>query len=419
MSRHLETRRNLTPAAPRNLTAIAISKLKPGRERYEVRDGILRGLRVIVQPSGYKSFHLRLWYRNKGYNIALGEWLDMPATSSDPVIGGPLTLADARLLAAQCLRQIKSGTHPATLKQSHAADEDSVESIAAAYMKREGPRLRRAGQRQHDISTICKSLGTRLIAQVKLSDLVRLRDKIEENSGPMAARRVLTSWQALAAWHASRADDFRPPIIPRGVAPKAISRDRILTDDEIRAVWKAADAYDGSFGYYVKFVLLTATRREEANGMRRGELVTPDTWVIPAARCKTKRDVTIPLSRAAQDVLDSVTVIAPGDFVFTVDGRRPLGSIHRNKLALDAASGTNGWTIHDLRRTARTLLSRAGVDADTAERCLGHAIQGVRATYDRHKFEQEMRDAFERLATLVETIVLGPTKNVVAIRGRA
>jgi integrase len=384
-----------------------------------VRDGVLRGLRVIVQPSGYKSFHLRLWYRNKGYNIALGEWLDVPSTSSDPVVGGPLTLADARLLAAQCLRQIKSGTHPATLKRGHATDEDSVESVAAAYMKREGPKLRRSGQRQYDLAAICKSLGTRLIAQVKLSDLVRLRDKIEENNGPMAARRVLTTWQALAAWHASRADDFRPPMIPRGVAPKATSRERILTDDEIRAVWQAADAYEGPFGHYVKFVLLTATRREEANGMRRSELVTPDTWVIPAARYKTKRDATIPLSRAAQAVIDSVPVIAPGDLVFTFDGRRPLGSIHRSKLALEAASGTAGWTVHDLRRTARTLLSRAGVDADTAERCLGHAIQGVRATYDRHKFEQEMRDAFERLAALIETIVRGPTKNVVAIGRRS
>jgi integrase len=125
------------------------------------------------------------------------------------------------------------------------------------------------------------------------------------------------------------------------------------------------------------------------------------------------------LSRTAQDVLNSVPVIAPGDLVFTMDGRRPLGSIHRNKLALDAASGTSRWTIHDLRRTARTLLSRAGVDADTAERCLGHTIQGVRATYDRHKFEQEMRDAFERLAALVEAIIRDPTENVVPFGRRS
>src|SRR5262249_32530362 len=153
------------------------------------------------------------------------------------------------------------------------------------------------------------SLGTRLIAQVKLSDVVRLRDKIEENNGPMAARRVLMSWQALAAWHASRADDFRPPLIPRGVAPKAISRERVLTDEEIRAVWKVASADEGPFGHYVRFVLLTAARREEANGMRRSELVAPDTWVIPAARYKTKRAATIPLSRSAQEVIASVPVI--------------------------------------------------------------------------------------------------------------
>jgi integrase len=86
------------------------------------------------------------------------------------------------------------------------------------------------------------------------------------------------------------------------------------------------------------------------------------------------------------------------------------------KVELDRASGVTGWVVHDLRRTARTLLSRAGVDSDVAERCLGHAVGGVRAVYDRHRFEAEMRGAFERLAALIETIIRGPAANVVPIR---
>jgi integrase len=93
-----------------------------------------------------------------------------------------------------------------------------------------------------------------------------------------------------------------------------------------------------------------------------------------------------------------------------------MGGLVRPKKALDAASGVTGWVIHDLRRTARTLMSRAGVDADVAERCLGHAIGGVRATYDRHEFEQEKRRAFEALAGMIETIIRGPTENVVQLR---
>ena len=90
--------------------------------------------------------------------------------------------------------------------------------------------------------------------------------------------------------------------------------------------------------------------------------------------------------------------------------------MERHKKALDAASGVSGWVVHDLRRTARTLLSRAGIDTDIAERCLGHAIGGVRGIYDRHEFEQEKRKAFEALAALIGRIVDGESDNVVPIR---
>ena len=271
MSGHTKTLKNLTPTLPRNLTPISIAKLKPAAERYEVRDAGCRGLRVVVQPTGHKSFHVRLWFRGKGYNITLGPWLDAVATGTEPVIGAPVTLADARVLATQCLRQVKSGTHPSALARRQA-DENSVQSVADEYMKREGSKLRSAAQIKYDLDLICKTLGTRLIAEVKLSDLVRLRDSIEENNGPMAARRVLSSWQTLAAWHASRTDDFRPPII-RKLKGKPTSRSKVLSDDELRAVWKASEAFDGPFGKYVQFLLLTATRRNEALDMRRSELV--------------------------------------------------------------------------------------------------------------------------------------------------
>ena len=414
MSGHTKTLENLTPTLPRNLTPISIAKLKPSAVRYEVRDAGCRGLRLFVQPSGHKSFHMRLWFRGKGYNVTLGPWLDALATGSEPVIGAPLTLADARVLAAQCLRQVKTGTHPNTLTKGQA-DENSVQSVADEYMKREGHKLRRVAQRKYDLGLICASLGSRPIVDVKLSDIVRLRDKIEEENGPMAASRALTSWQTLAGWHASRTDNFRPPII-RKLKARAAKRSRTLSDDELRAVWRAADAFDGPFGRYIQFLLLTAVRRSEAAGMRRSELVTAETWVIPSARYKTKTETTVPLSKAAQNVINKVPVIAPGDLIFTNDGIHQVGGVGRRKKDISDISGVTDWTLHDLRRTARTLLSRAGVDSDIAERCLGHAIGGVRAVYDRHKFEQEKRKAFDALAGMIETIIRGPAANVVPLR---
>jgi len=97
-------------------------------------------------------------------------------------------------------------------------------------------------------------------------------------------------------------------------------------------------------------------------------------------------------------------VIDNSDLVFTNDGRRPVSPC-KLKPDLDRASGVTGWTLHDLRRTARSLMSRAGVNTDHAERCLGHVIGGVRGVYDRHEYLAEKRQAFEALAALIDSIV--------------
>jgi hypothetical protein len=103
--------------------------------------------------------------------------------------------------------------------------------------------------------------------------------------------------------------------------------------------------------------------------------------------------------------------------VFTLNGKRPLGGLGSHKALFDKACGIGGWTIHDLRRTARTLLTRAGIAPDHAERCLGHVIGGVRGIYDRHQFYDEKRRAFEALATLVERIA-NPPANVASLDER-
>jgi integrase len=88
------------------------------------------------------------------------------------------------------------------------------------------------------------------------------------------------------------------------------------------------------------------------------------------------------------------------------------------KSKLDAASGVTDWTLHDLRRTARSLMSRAGVPSDHAERCLGHVIGGVRGTYDRHEYHSEKEQAYEALAGIIERIVSGTQAGVVQLRKR-
>src|SRR5262249_49177414 len=148
-----------------------------------------------------------------------------------------------------------------------------------------------------------------------------------------------------------------------------------------------------------------------------------EVWTLPAARNKTKIDLVRPLSTAALLVLVEArraffSADAKGNtnsFIFTNSSKPLISAVWKHKEAIDEASGVTGWTIHDLRRTARSLMSRAGVNADIAERCLGHVIGGVRGIYDRHEYFEEKKRAFEALAAQIERIV-NPQDNVVPMR---
>jgi integrase len=227
------------------------------------------------------------------------------------------------------------------------------------------------------------------------------------------ATQTLAIIRKVMNWHAMRSDDFLSPIV-RGMARTQRSeqaRERILTDDELRKIWVANY---GVFGSFVRFLLLTAARRSEVAGMTWAELQGSD-WTLPARRNKTGLDLVRPLSRTAQAIL--VALPKAGEFVWSTNGgTAPIGGFAQFKRRFDAASHTDGWALHDLRRTARSLMSRTGVPPDHAERCLGHVIGGVRGVYDRHEYHREKAQAFEALAALIERIVSGSEADVVPLR---
>jgi integrase len=185
----------------------------------------------------------------------------------------------------------------------------------------------------------------------------------------------------------------------RRASSKERARSRTLNDDELRAVWKATA--QGTFGALVRFLLLTSARRSEASEMTWGEL-EGSTWALPATRDKVSVGIVRPLSKAAYAILKALP--RNGAYVFAADGA-PMTGFSSRKKQLDAESGVTGWTIHDLRRTARSLMSRAAVPSDHAELCLGHALPGIRATYDRHSYHAEKAAALQALAEQVMGIV--------------
>jgi integrase len=121
------------------------------------------------------------------------------------------------------------------------------------------------------------------------------------------------------------------------------------------------------------------------------------------------------LPKLVLDIIAAQPRFASNPHVFAGIGAGATNNFGRDKEALDRASGVTGWTIHDMRRTARSLMSRAGVRPDIAERVLGHAIPGVGGVYDRHSYDLEKADALRRLAALIERIINPPEGNVVAL----
>jgi integrase len=312
----------------------------------------------------------------------------------------------------------------------------TLKAIAEDYLARERA-LRSIGERRKTFERyIYPEFGTRPIGSIRRREIVRLLDRIEDGKagkskdrgGPVAAQHTLATLRRLFSWHASRDDDFRSPIV-RGMSrikPKDIARTRILSDNELRAVWRAAQGHPATYTNMLRFILLTATRLREAADMRRDEL-SDDEWTIPATRYKGKHDHVIPLSQAAQTVLAEQPVIGRKGWVFTTNGDVAISGFSKFKREFDArvvevlrksdpeAKPLARWTVHDLRRTARSLMSRAGVDPDHAERALGHVVSGVRGVYDRHEFKEEKRRVFEALATQVERIV-NPQNTVIPFR---
>jgi integrase len=387
------------------LTDLAIRNLKASTKRQEIPDQQQRGLYVVVQPTGSKVFAVRYRYNGRPRKLTL-----------QPGIG----LAEARKEAAEALYQVQRGTDPAeakirTQEEKRAAEADTLEAIAAEFFKREGPKLRTTKKWESTLRRlVLPKFGKRPIASLRRKEITRLLDQIEDDNGLAQADATLAIVRRIANWHAARDDDFLSPFV-RGMTrrkPKEHARKRILNDAELRAVWKAAEATPGPFGHFVHFLLLTACRRNEAAHLPWSEIIDGD-WLLPAARAKTKEDTPRPLSAAALAVLSKVPRIADSPFAFSSDGRR-LGGMDRRKVELDKASGVSGWTLHDLRRTASSLMARAQVPERHAEKCLGHAIPGVKGIYNRYPYRDEMLIAYEKLATLIASIV-DPQPNVVTM----
>ncbi|BCG72698.1 integrase [Mesorhizobium sp. 113-1-2] len=407
----------------KTLSDAGVADLKARSARYTFPDPELRGHYVRVMPSGAKSF-VAVSRDPNGKQV----WATIGAAD---MMGVEKAREDAR----EAIKRIRAGL-PAIEKKVAA---DTFRTVAENYLKRhvaaKGLLSEREIKRCLDVYVFPK-WESREFTSIRRGDVAALLDEIEDGHGARQADAVLAIVRGICNWFAARDDSYLSPIVRGMRRATPTKRERVLTDEEIRAIWQQASKA-GTFGDILKIALTTAQRREKILTMRWDDISIDGVWHVPSDEREKGTGGELKLPALALDVVKARSRIGENPYVFA--GRTKKGffnGVSKSKAALDAsmappadaaandtgddkAAEKEGWTIHDLRRTARSLMARAGVASDTAERVMGHAIDGVEGVYNRHKYQDEKANALASLNALLKRILNPPAKNVVPMKRRA
>jgi integrase len=229
-----------------------------------------------------------------------------------------------------------------------------------------------------------------------------LLDEIAMEHGTGAAREVRIHITKFFNWAVDRGLLAASPVAGmRRPEPGYVARERVLSMDKLKAIWAAADKMGYPFGPMVKLLILTAQRRAEIANLERGWLLADQqAFEVPASHYKTDRPQVVPLSPPALATVEALPKWNGGDFLLsTTAGRVPVSGFSKAKDRIDKLSKVEGWTLHDLRRSAATHMARLGIPQEHIERVLGHAIEGVAGTYNRYSYLAEKRAALDLWGT--------------------
>jgi integrase len=407
------------------LTAQGVERLKPhATKRLEIPDRLMPGLYLVIQPSGARSWAVRYRYGGKPSKFTLGGY---PA----------LDLAKARERAREALWAVAAGRDPAAEKkeaarkaQEKGAASDLVSAQLDVFIERHvqakgRPRTAKDTKRLLD-REVRKRWGSRRVQDITRRDVVTLLDEIVDRGAPITANRTLAHVRKWFNWMIERSVVETSPCVRVKPPAEESSRDRVLSDDEIRWLWKASERVGYPFGPFVRLLLLTGQRRDEVAKLTDGE-IKGDLWKLPKERTKNGVATDVPLSKAALAVIAAMPrVKSKAGFLFTTNGEVASSGYGVAKTRLDAfmleiareeakERGENPetvtitpWRFHDLRRTLASGMARLGHPPHVVEAILNHVngtISGVAAVYNRYSYADEKARALEVWGRYVTELV--------------
>lgn len=430
------------------LTALKVENQKPDpSKRIEIADAGKPGLYLVVQPNGRKSWAVR--YRR------LSDRLPRKLT-----LQGFPSLGVARDMAEDALRKVREGQDPAAEKQEarRAATVQNLplEDAFLLFLNKhtrtkKGRPIRESTRRetarllgfkrdpQDTERWVVSGSGAlaRLPAGLTLQTIrpADIRDLLDElvEIGPVMANRTLAALKTCFSFHVRRDPDLLPRSPCEGIDDPSpeVERERALPDEELAAVWRAAETEGYPFGRLVQTLILSGCRRDEARDAPEPEFdLKKREWVIPGHRTKNGREHLVPITDAMAAIIEGLPrVKGKARLLFSTTGETPISGLAKYKRRLDAAvvkdlgRPIDRWTLHDLRRTFVTGLQGLGFPLEVAEACVNHrsgTVSGVTAVYARYAYLNEKKAALEAWARHIDTIVNGKKgAEVVELQRRA
>ena len=382
------------------LTKSAIDALPTGASDIVYWDSGCPGFGIKVTPKGKKVF--LVLYRTGGTGSKLRKYTIGPY--------GKVTLHQARLAAQKVFTAKLEGRDPAREKREAKKREvtDRVADVLETYIAQHVSGHRSAAEISRLLRReVGSTWGHRSLHDINKRDVVELVSAIDQRGAPAAANKTLKCIKTYFAWCVGRAILDKSPADGVPLPCRERSRDRVLTDVELRIVLQAARTMGGPYGGIVELLALTGQRREEVAQAIWDEFdLDQRTWTIPKERTKNGKAHVVHLARGSIALLRQMP--KTGRYVFSLTGAKSFARFSAAKRKLDYLSAVTAWRLHDLRRTCVSGMARLGIAPHVADKILNHqsgTISGVAAVYQRHDFLAERKNALERWAVHIMTLV--------------